>query len=204
MQEVWRHLWDALCRAPHDRRAAFRTPTLATLAQTPEGKLYPRARTVVLRQAERKRARLIVHSDQRAAKIAEIERCPVVALCFWDKRLHQQVRCEAEAQVFTTTGDVDQAWAGLGPRDRAIYAASPTPGLPCPPPAPTPRAPGPPPARHNDRPADLANARQHFALISFRVHAVDWLSLDGPHHRRALFRRHNDGVEGWRGAWIAP
>ncbi|MGY6410125.1 MAG: hypothetical protein ACXIUV_03735 [Alkalilacustris sp.] len=68
--------WARLVRGVHDRRAAARHPTLATVAA--DG--APQLRTVVLRAADRAQARLHVHTDLRSAKVGDLRAEPRAAV----------------------------------------------------------------------------------------------------------------------------
>jgi hypothetical protein len=44
--------------------------------------------------------------------------------------------------------------------------------------------------------------RAHFAVVSTRAYAIDWLFLASDGHQRARFVRADDGV--WSGSWVEP
>jgi hypothetical protein len=71
---------------------------------------------------------------------------------------------------------------------RRVYAAPDPPGAP---------VPAPPPA-----PQDEAAGWAHFAVVTLRVEALDWLLLDAAGHRRARFAWDEAGA--LAAGWIAP
>jgi pyridoxamine 5'-phosphate oxidase len=172
------HVWERLIRGVHDRRAAARHPTLATVA--PDG--LPEARTVVLRAANATTASLDVHTDVRSAKVTSLRANPRAVLHVWDTSAHLQLRIEATAEILT--GDaVAEIWARVPEPSRQSYGTMPAPGHPI---------------------SDALAYNKHadpeaFAVLRFSVQAIDALHL-GPHHRRARFER----SRGWAGQWLAP
>ncbi|MCU0906104.1 MAG: pyridoxamine 5'-phosphate oxidase family protein [Rhodobacteraceae bacterium] len=176
-------VWSRLVRGVHDRRTPARHPTLATVS--PDG--APRARTVVLRGADRTAARLVVYTDLRSAKVADLRARAQAALHLWDAGAHLQVRLSASVVILT--GDaVAHLWARLPEAGRLSYGGDPAPGQPVPdtlgPDAPTPvRVPDP----------------AAFAVLHLDLQEMDVLHL-GPRHRRAVYAR----ADGWAGHWVAP
>lgn len=79
-------IWERLVRGVHDRRAAARHPTLATVA--PDG--LPETRTVVLRAANATTACLDIYTDLRSAKVASLRANPRAVLHVWDSSAHLQ------------------------------------------------------------------------------------------------------------------
>ena len=193
LEEIWQQLWGRWRRAVRDRRAAYRSPALATVAPGPT----PRLRTVILRAVDDARGQLAVQSDCRAAKVAELRQQPAASMLFWDGRHRQQVRVEGSMDVAVAGAEVEQAWQHLSAGGRCIYAGDRVPGSPR-------EAPEPPRIEH-EAPVlrDGARARAHFALLTLTVMAVDWLALDGAGQRRAIFHRaHPTGP--WSQGWVQP
>ena len=65
LSEIYAQVWMRLLRGVRDRRAPTRHPTLATV--TPDGR--PKARTVVLRAADKQAGILELHTDLHSAKV---------------------------------------------------------------------------------------------------------------------------------------
>jgi hypothetical protein len=173
-------LWQELTRAPHDKHHEWRTPVLATV----DGEMAD-ARTVVLREADSNAQTLLIFSDARAGKLAQLQSRPLGMLVLWSRRLSWQLRLRVRLTAQTDGLAVASRWARLRLTPAAQDYLSPvTPGLPCTPPADG--SAGPP-----------ASERGHFALLQAQVLSSDWLELHRAGHRRARFDE-----AGAR--WLAP
>jgi hypothetical protein len=171
-------VWTRLVRGVHDRRAPARHPTLATVS--PDG--APQARTVVLRGADRGAARLVVYTDLRSAKVADLRARAQAALHVWDPGAHLQVRLSARVEILS--GDaVADVWARMSDGGQLSYGGDPAPGQPLADPLDHVRGPD---------PAALA-------VLQMDLQEMDVLHL-GPRHRRAVYAR----ADGWAGRWVAP
>lgn len=174
-----------LARGVADRRHAFHTPTLATLG--PDG--APRARTLVLRGCDAAAQTLRLHTDRRAGKWAELRAEPRCALHLYDSGAAIQLRLSGRASLHEGDAVAEAAWAATRPFSRLIYAADPAPGSP---------VAAPPPAAREE-----GGARENFAVIAFRWHALEWLWLAAEGHRRARFAW-PDGAAEPEATWLAP
>jgi pyridoxamine 5'-phosphate oxidase len=171
-------IWRRLTRGVHDRHAPSRHPTLATA--TVEGK--PKARTVVLRAADKVAGTLDIHTDLRSAKVGELGATPFAALHIWDASAHLQLRIEANVTILLGQ-DVAAIWNGVPTASRTSYGSSPAPGHPI---------------THALAYAKTSDPAS-FAVLQLSVSTIDALHL-GPNHRRARFDRDNN----WAGTWLAP
>jgi hypothetical protein len=170
-------IWQELDRATHDRHHEWRTPVLATTAD--DG---PDARTVVLREVDRDRQRVVVYSDARAGKIAQLASKPRAVMVLWSKRLSWQLRLRLQVEVKTDGLAVTTRWARVKMSPNAgDYLSANTPGSPL-------QAPG-------VRPP--AAERAAFAVLEAEVLSIDWLELHRDGHRRAAFDA--DGAR-----WLQP
>lgn len=178
LEGLQHEVWTRLIRGVHDRRAAARHPTLATVA--PGG--APQARTVVLRGADRATARLRVYTDVQSAKVAELRARPEAALHVWDSGAHLQMRLSASAAILTGEAVAD-LWGQLSDGARLAYGSDPAPGRPLP-----------DALAYRKQPDPAA-----FAVLELALQEMDILHL-GPQHRRARYTR----ADGWAGEWRAP
>jgi pyridoxamine 5'-phosphate oxidase len=162
-------VWSQLAQAAGDRMHGWRTPVLAT---TDAGG-RPDARTVVLREVDAARRRLVIFSDARAAKVAQIAAQPDGMLVHWSQTIGWQLRLTVRLDVATDGLAVTSRWARVRMSPGAQDYLSPlAPGAPLGSDA--------PPTRHVDQ-------REWFAVITAEVRSLDWLELHAEGHRRALF-----------------
>ena len=175
---LYDHAWQRLVRGVHDRHAPARHPTLATVS--PDG--LPKARTVVLRAADKSLGRLEIHTNLHSSKIADLMAKPVAALHVWDSGSWLQIRLQVDVKVASGT-DVADTWARVPERSRTAYSSSRAPGHPI------------PAALAYDHAPDPAV----FAVLQLDIQTLDLLHL-GADHRRAQFTREND----WAGQWLVP
>lgn len=171
-------VWTRLIRGVHDRRAAARHPTLATVSA--DG--TPQARTIVLRAADRCAASLRFYTDRQSAKVAELRAQPKASLHIWDNSAHLQMRLLADVS-FVMDEDVTAIWASLPEVARHSYGSTPAPGQPL------------RDALDYQKTPDPAA----FIVGVLALQEMDILHL-GPQHRRARFSR----AKGWQGVWCAP
>ncbi|MBC7799289.1 MAG: pyridoxamine 5'-phosphate oxidase family protein [Gemmatimonadaceae bacterium] len=185
LDEVRADAFRRLSRGVADRRSPFRSPALATVGL--DG--HPQVRTVVLRAFDPAARVIVVHSDLRAGKVADLRANPAVALHVWDEGANIQVRAAGHAT--TLAGDAAQPeWDRLHEGSRATYTVGPMPGSPVADPA------SPDTGRLTD-PEAFAN----FAVIRVRIAGLDWLHLARDGHRRARFTwAHAE----WQQEWVVP
>ena len=175
---LYDHAWQRLQRGVHDRHAPARHPTLATVS--PDG--LPKARTVVLRAADKLQARLEIHTNLHSSKIADLMARPVAALHVWDNGSRLQIRAEAEVEIASGAAVAD-TWARVPDRSRTAYSSSHKPGHPI------------ASALAYDNEPDPSV----FAVLHLNIRSLELLHL-GPDHRRAHFTRES----GWAGQWLVP
>ncbi|MDO9091508.1 MAG: pyridoxamine 5'-phosphate oxidase family protein [Rubrivivax sp.] len=168
-------MWRELVRGATERDHDWHVLTLATL----DGQRAS-ARTVVLREVTPEAQTLVFYSDARAAKIGQMRFQPQGCLVAWSRQLGWQLRLEVTLEVAVQGLDVSSRWARvkLSPSAQDYLAALP-PGTPV------------------DRYVPERGSREHFAVVTAQVTAIDWLELHTDGHRRARF-----DSEGAR--WLAP
>lgn len=187
LDEVLRDLWERLAAGVEDRRAAFRTIQLATLA--PDG--APRVRTVVLRGVDASAGRLSIHSDARSEKIAGLVRDARAEAQGYDPDAKAQLRVAGRVVIHGEDAEAEAAWSATAPGARRTYRGPP-PGAPLDHPA---------EGEVEARPTAPDAGRLVFRLLTLEAERLDWLRLAAAGHRRARFVRDGDR---WRGRWIAP
>ncbi|MGK7861762.1 pyridoxamine 5'-phosphate oxidase family protein [Falsiroseomonas sp. E2-1-a4] len=175
-----------ISRGVADRRHPFHTPTLATLAA--DG--APSARTVVLRGFDAATRQLRIHTDRRAAKVAELAAQPRASLHMYDHGGAVQLRLSCVATLHADDAVADAAWCASRDFSRMCYAVQPAPGTPCA---------TPPPA-----PVDAEAGRPNFCAVLLRIDRLEWLHLAASGHRRARFAWQGPGQGGPEADWLVP
>jgi pyridoxamine 5'-phosphate oxidase len=160
-------VWAELARAGADKQHPWRTPVLATIAGD-----VADARTVVLREVDVRLRQLLIYSDERAGKVAQLMKHPNGTLVMWSPRLGWQLRCRVRLALEMSGLAASSRWARIKLSPAAQDYLSPLPpGTPLP--APTPRRGAP-------------REREYFSVINAEVTSIDWLELHAEGQRRAL------------------
>ena len=174
----------SLMRGVTDRRHGFHIPALATIG--PDG--APAVRSLVLRAVDAPARRLRLHSDSRAAKVADLIVDPRAALLFYDAPSQLQLRLTGRATLHRDDAVADLAWAESRAMSRCCYAIDPAPGTPV----------ASPPAA----PLDSEAGRPHFCVVMFNLDTLESLHLAATGHRRARFAW--DAAGRASATWLVP
>ena len=175
--------WRELVAAPQQRGHGWRVMTLATVANTAEGEPLADARSVVLREVQAPQRQLIFYTDARSGKARQLQACPRGTLVLWSAALGWQLRLRVALTLQTSGLTVSSRWAQVKLTPGAQDYISPLPpgtGLAV-------------PDTHNPQ----RDSRDHFAMVTAEVLAMDWLELHASGHRRAAFDRQG-------ACWLAP
>ncbi|MET0332871.1 MAG: pyridoxamine 5'-phosphate oxidase family protein [Rhizobacter sp.] len=168
LPEIEAAIWIELGRSVRDKQHAWRTPVLATT----DGE-HADARVVVLREAAPGEKHLLVYTDHRSAKAAQIKSHPLGTLVMWSPVLGWQLRCQVRLTLDTSGLAVTSRWAQIKLSPAAQDYLSPLP-------------PGSPLAEAGEVRPD-PSALGHFAVVHGAVLAIDWLELHPEGQRRAVF-----------------
>ncbi len=180
-------LWRELGRAAQDRHHEWRQPVLATLCPD-EG---PQARTVVLREVDVSSRMLLIYTDARSPKVAQLQADPRASLVCWSRATGWQLRLAGRIEVRADGLDVTSRWALMRHTRSAQDYLSPRP----------PGAVVDAAERAQVTPITTVAPRAHFAVLRFQVERMDWLALGPGGHRRARFEV--SGAE-LSGQWCCP
>ena len=170
---IWRELHAAYLHKGHPWR-------IAVLA-TADG-MSADARSVVLRHVDAGTHELVFYTDARSPKVRQFEHQPEGMMVLWSQPLGWQLRLRVHLNVATSGLEVSSRWARLKMTPGAQDYLSPLP---------------PGSALETHTPAPERSTREHFAVVTARVIAVDWLELHAEGHRRAAF-----DAQGAR--WLVP
>lgn len=189
-EPILKGIYDHLTDGATNRRSPLHTPVVGT----GDGDM----RVMVLRHFDQDTMTLRFHTDARSPKVAAIKHDPDVGILFYDPEAKVQIRVRGTGRVEKNGTAADAAWAQSTPFARRCYLAEaargassevPLSGLPD-------WAEGIVPTE-----ADLAPARENFAVIMVSIRAFDWLFLANTGHRRALFEFVDGKI---RSRWLAP
>jgi pyridoxamine 5'-phosphate oxidase len=186
--------WQILADGAAHRKGAAHAPVVATVDRLGN----PSQRIMILRHADRQRRSLRFHTDSRSNKMMEIGLGARASVLVYDAAEKIQLRLGGIARTEIYGVTADSAWDSSTLFARRCYMAEnapghdsehPTSGLPH-------WIEGKMPAH-----ADIAEARQNFAIIGIKIDEVEWLYLANSGHRRA---RWNWSSDQWSGRWLIP
>lgn len=172
-----------LAAAVADRRSPCRTPTLATNVRHGA----PSVRTVVLREFDVASRLLVMHTNRRAAKVAELARDARAAVHCYDPGSQTQLRLAGRVSCHVGDAVAVAGWAATPAVARALYGRAVSPGT---------RVPLPPAFSVGD-----ARAAADFAVLRFRFDRLEWLWLAATGHLRAEFVWTAERLEA---SWLVP
>lgn len=196
LDAVLDHIWERLTTAADEPGDPLRALTFGTSHAE-----IPRLRTVILRRADAEERVLAFHSDRRAQKVDDIRGNRRVAWLGWDPDTNEQIRLSGTATVYDGDDAVaDEMWADERPPSLGVYVRPSAPGTPLEQPAdglseavrrtPLTRQ-------------DVAEGREHFAVVRTTLDRIDWLHLHAEGHYRAQFELDSE-TEAFDGSWVVP
>ena len=190
---VLKDIWKMLDRGATNYHDPFHWPVLGTTGT--EG---PDMRCVILRQFSMPERVLVCHTDARAAKVCAISNFSKVSWLFYHPKKKVQLRITGEATLHAHDQFADRQWADTKLSSRLNYCAIEPPGTPIESPSS-----GLPDFLLNKVPTlfETEKGRQHFAAISCRIDAIDWLVLRVLGNRRARFQWDAAGLNA---KWLIP
>ncbi|MEP1420939.1 MAG: pyridoxamine 5'-phosphate oxidase family protein [Erythrobacter sp.] len=190
LSDVKSDLKQRLNSAAQDRGSPMHVPAVVTSDVDVRG--------MVLREFDAAAWSLRFHTDARAPKVAAIEADPRMAALFYDQPSKIQIRVKGIGRVLRDDPVSDAAWDAGDNFARRCYlgegpgtvSETPISGLPA-------EFEGPEPTD-----AQLAPARQNFAVLLLELTELDWFYLAYTGHMRAQFTKGDQGE--WQGRWVSP
>lgn len=173
----------ALSRGVADSKSAFHWPTLISV----DASGAPQGRTVVLRAHDPQARELLFYTDQRSAKVREIEASPRVSLHIYEPKKRVQLRLTGTAALEREGARWETALGKAIASGSLDYSTEPGPGSAI-------------EAAHDfDKggPAEPGN----FTLISFIYQETDYLHLGRERHTRCRTDWRSDPAAS---TWLVP
>lgn len=183
LAEAWRLLADGVGNAA----SAFHQPVLATTAA--DG--HADARVVVLRGVDAATRELRFHSDVRAGKVHQLARDARATVVAYDAASKVQIRLRGEIAMHHGDAVAKAAWDATRLYSRHCYRiAQPSGGVLA------------QPQDADFQPdADAECGAEHFCVLRFTAHRLEWLYLAAAGHRRARFDWQAQDAQG---QWLVP
>lgn len=194
LMEIYSSVWSLLESSAAENGPGWRLPVLGTL--TDHG---CEQRTVVLRVADRARGVLLIHTDVRSSKVAQIRRDSRVSLLFYDHDQSVQLKIRGVASIHQEDEFAQSLWEAGTPASLKMYSAPLSPGTRC------------VSFNHNmtesllDRLPErheIEAGRVNFRAIQILVQSAEWLRLSQSGHLRASFELEDGSLAS--ACWIAP
>lgn len=160
-------IWKTLQRACVDKKHPWRL--VAFVTASPDG---PQSRMVVLRAVQPLDNTMLVYTDSRSGKFADIALQPKVSLLFWNPRSNQQLRVWGSAYPLNDDILVNDHWARVPDYSKQEYASLSAPGT----------------IRGSAQAGlDLASARNNFSVLEITATRMEHLILSREGHQRVLY-----------------
>lgn len=186
LDTIYGQIWNSIRLGASPARSPFTMWQLASIGL--DGK--PQIRSLVLRGADEAANTLSFHTDQRSAKIAELQGEPNVALASLDLESYIQLRINGTAHISDDADEMDAMWRQARPHTLILYQNPLPPGMAIDDPRDgQPQTPG------------ATDGFENFALVHIRISSIEYLDISPGNHRRALFTL---SAAGRLSQWIAP
>lgn len=191
LQHLLADSWNKLATAG-SKDAVFKNITLCNYAADGIN-----AYTVVLRGADSLVGNIIIYTDYRSPKVAQLRHDNKVTVVIYSEDERLQLTLKGEAIVHYHDDVSEWHWKAGGYKGRRSYVAQPAPSTVV-----------------NEPTDGLAylNAKEfeeqdpagyeNFAVIIIQVDFLEYLQLNREGNRRAKFTRNEN--EEWEGAWLIP
>lgn len=195
LESVLNHVWDEIEAASQTSDHPYRRLTFGTVQDR-----RPSLRTVILRTVDSEARLLQFHTDRRTRKVEHLRSNEHVAWHGWDPEAREQIRLQGTATVHLDDDVTMDLWESQPPESLAVYVRPSAPGSEIDEPADGLR---PEVKSEPITEDDVAEGRQHFAVIRTVIHQIEWLHLHPEGHYRARFEYQSSRDE-FDGAWVIP
>lgn len=182
LDQIWEMVQLELQKGPSAKRHPFRFAVLSTI-----GREGPSSRWVVYRKYTDD-SKLLIYTDARSEKCADLERNPNGNLLLYHDRQKLQIRIKTEATLHQQDELTAKYWPGVKGSNPNDYLSNQPPGK-----AIDDIEPG------FERDAGLDD--KYFTIIELDPKKMDVLQLNGDRHIRAEFEKQKDQ---WNSTFLVP
>ena len=184
--EIYNQIWSLLEEGVQDRNSPFHTPTLVTL----DGN-NPAARTLVLRDTNKKTKTLRFHTDKRSKKIKQINSNPSAVIHAYSQQEKLQLRLKSNLTLHHDEALVDNAWEKSYGMSKICYQVDDIPGSLIE-----------SPNGYEYIPDKNHDGKDNFIVILAKIIEIEWLYLSCDGHHRATFTQ--DKSNQLKVSWLVP
>ncbi|WP_405205716.1 pyridoxamine 5'-phosphate oxidase family protein [Aquimarina sp. LLG6339-5] len=163
-----------------NNKHSFRYFTLATSDFNNTSRL----RTVVLRDID-DNLNMIIYTDERSKKIANIQANDRVSLLFYDQNRLLQITIKAKAEIISDQTTLDTIWNQIPSKSRKDYTTELSPGVEI----------------KNPDEINYLEGKHFFAAIKLIPIRIEYLRLTRPNHIKVVFKKENAN---WKGHYVIP
>ena len=170
--------WAQISRGKADKKWPARHPTFVT--SSVDG--FPNARTLIMRQSDRKNNQIEFHTDTASSKMLDLERNPRAGIHIWLPKVQLQIQFDIVVEV--KVGDITiPYWKNVPNNSRVAYGTIPSPGN----------------VLESPLAYDHAPDQKRFAVLVCDIQSIQLLLL-GVKHIRAYYKK----TTNWQGEWLSP
>jgi pyridoxamine 5'-phosphate oxidase len=181
LSATFAHAWACMVRGGADKKSAFSSPCVATIAIGEDGSFISQQRTMILRSADKKTNTLRFYTDSRSAKVLQIQASANTSVLFYAATAHLQIRVQGATQLRMNDALCTQLWNNLPAHGRASYLSLAAPGTAC--------------ATLDDCTLESDNMPTHFCLMDLQIAEIETLYLHRTGNQRASFKYGNTSAE---------
>ncbi|MEN8928819.1 MAG: pyridoxamine 5'-phosphate oxidase family protein [Flavobacteriales bacterium] len=144
----------------------------------------PQLRTVVLRKVKSDFV-ILVYTDLRSQKIAEIKENNAVSALFYHPKKLIQIKIEGSAEIITDKDELKPFWGNISDKSKKDYTTNLAPGC----------------IIKSPNKVDYTNEVNHFCMLKIKPTYIEYLKLTRPNHIRIGYSK----VDGeFKGEFLVP
>jgi pyridoxamine 5'-phosphate oxidase len=181
LSATFAHAWACMVRGSVDKKSAFSSPCVATIAIGEDGSFMSQQRTMILRSADEQTKTLRFYTDSRSPKMLQIQTSANTSVLFYAPTAHLQIRVQGTTQLRMNDVLCTQMWNNLAAHGRTSYLSLAAPGTAC--------------AALEDCKLESENTPTHFCIMDVQIAEIETLYLHRNGNQRASFKyRSSDTV----------